>query len=80
LDSKVLNVKFAAAIEVIPAVLAAFSPSQPAPDTLRFQFKSQQGTMQAILGALQQANLPVSDLSTEEGDLEDLFLELTGEK
>ncbi len=79
LDSKVLTVKFSAAVADIPPVLAAFSPSQPTPDTLRFQFKSQQGTMQAILGALQQANLPVSDLSTEEGDLEDLFLELTGE-
>ena len=42
-----------------------------------FRYKASDAPVTAILGAVQEAGLGILDVSTEEADLEDIFLQLT---
>jgi ABC-2 type transport system ATP-binding protein len=78
LDSKILAVIVDRPLAAVPASLAGFAVVLTAPQRLVFRYKPSRTKVSEILAGLQAADLTVNDLSTEEADLEDIFLRLTG--
>jgi ABC-2 type transport system ATP-binding protein len=78
LDSKILAVIVDRPLTAVPASLAGFAAALTAPHRLVFRYKPSRTKVSEILAGLQAAHLTVNDLSTEEADLEDIFLRLTG--
>lgn len=78
LDSKVLKIVLDRPLAAIPAALAPFTPVLTGDRRLEFRYKPSQTRIAEILSALQSAGLVIQDLTTEEADLEDIFLRLTG--
>lgn len=77
LDGKVLTVTLDAALPAVPAPLVPFAPELIEGRRLVFRYKPSRTSVGAILDALHAARLTVTDLSTEQADLEDIFLRLT---
>jgi len=77
LDNKALTLIFAEAITEIPPALQRFEPELPAPNRLLFHYRTSQSPVNDILSAVATTALTVVDMSTEETDLEDIFLQLT---
>jgi ABC-2 type transport system ATP-binding protein len=77
LDSKILTVTLDRPLSAVPPALAALAPSLAAPQRLVFQYQPSHTEVGEILAALQAAGLGIQDLSTQEADLEDIFLRLT---
>ena len=77
MDSKLLTVTIDRGLATVPQALERFAPSLADERRLVFQYKPSVTTVGEILSALQEAHLGVVDLSTEEADLEDIFLRLT---
>ena len=77
LDSKTLSVVIDRDLTSAPAELAAFAPELKDRRRLTFRYKPSRIRVSAILAALEAAQLSVLDLTTEETDLEDIFLQLT---
>jgi ABC-2 type transport system ATP-binding protein len=77
LDSKSLHVTLDRDLDAIPAALAAFHPHRDGPRRLTFRYQPSQMRVGELLTALQACGATVLDVSTEESDLEDIFLELT---
>ena len=66
--------------EKLPHALASFAVQISGPNRLTFEFRKSDGPIARILGALASAGYHIQDISTEESDLEDIFLELTSAK
>ncbi|MDP7182301.1 MAG: hypothetical protein QGF18_00335, partial [Alphaproteobacteria bacterium] len=70
-------------LETIPPTLtqgsvgAACNVSLPAPRRLVFRYRPAQTSIAEILDAVNAQGLTIADLSTEETDLEDIFLQIT---
>ena len=64
-------------IAALPGTLSHFHVDLPNSHELIFRYRTSETEVGAILGAVAAAGLTVTDLSTEEPDLEDVFLELT---
>jgi len=64
-------------LERIPESLYRFTVSLPVPRRLVFQYRPSERPVPEILRAVANAGLTVVDMTTEETDLEDLFLQLT---
>ncbi len=77
LDNKTLTLVLAEAVTEVPAVLAPFEPELVEPGRLVFHFRTSQSPVNEILSAVAASSLTVVDMSTEETDLEDIFLQLT---
>ena len=77
LDSKDLTMVLGSDIEAVPPALAKFNVELAAPRRLVFHYRPSQSPVPEILGSLADAGLDVVDMTTEETDLEDLFLQLT---
>ena len=77
MDSKILTVTLDRGLASIPEAIESFAPTISGERTLVFQYKPSVTTVGEILNGLHQANLGVVDLSTDEADLEDIFLRLT---
>lgn len=77
LDSKVLSVVTDRDLTTPPAELAPFDPEIKDGRRLVFRYKPSQIEVGSILAALAAAGLSVTDLTTDEADLEDIFLQLT---
>ncbi len=78
LDSKSLSITVDRDIETVPEALAPFHPDLNREERrLVFRYKPSQVPIGRILAAVHQAELMIADLSTEETDLEDIFLQLT---
>lgn len=78
LDSKALLVTLDRDLAAVPPALAPFHPElRPEERRLVFHYKPSQVPVGRILAAVQDAGLLVVDLTTEETDLEDIFLQLT---
>lgn len=84
LDAKSVTVTVAETLpdtpEQLPAMLAPFTPAIAGPNRLTFEFRKSDGPIARILGALASAGYHIQDISTDESDLEDLFLALTSEQ
>ncbi|MDA0787530.1 MAG: ABC transporter ATP-binding protein [Proteobacteria bacterium] len=77
LDNKELRILVTSDIPALPDSLQAFSVEISGPRTLTFRYRTSETEVRDILDAVSAAGLVVADLSTEEPDLEDVFLALT---
>lgn len=77
LDNKELRLTVAEEISAMPGALSDFHVDLPGDNQLVFRYRTSETQVGAILGAVAAAGLTVTDLTTEEPDLEDVFLELT---
>ncbi|MCZ6589228.1 MAG: ABC transporter ATP-binding protein [Alphaproteobacteria bacterium] len=77
LDNKELRLSVAEEITALPGTLSDFHVDIPNSHLLVFRYRTSETEVGAILGAVAEAGLTVTDLSTKEPDLEDVFLELT---
>lgn len=84
LDSKSVTVTVAETLpesaDKLPQPLQPFSVSIAGQNQLTFTFRKSDGPIARILGALAAANFHIQDISTDESDLEDIFLALTSRK
>ncbi|MFN4275474.1 MAG: ABC transporter ATP-binding protein [Ferrovibrio sp.] len=77
LDRKDVIVTLDADLAAVPAALAELNAELLGPRRLRLHYRPSQQPFSTVLARIQQAGLAIHDLSTQEADLEDLFLELT---
>ena len=78
LDQRALSVLFTGDIDALPPSLARFGAELVSPRRINFRFSPSRVGIGEILEAVRAAGLEIADLATEEGDLEDIFLQLTG--
>ncbi len=77
LDSKDLTLILAEDLTQVPAELSGFHVEIAGPRHLVFHYRPSESPVPEVLRAVAQAGLSIVDMSTEETDLEDLFLQLT---
>ncbi len=77
LDNKTMTLVFAESLEAVPAPLSPFEPELVSPQCLRFHYRASASPVSDILSKAGEAGLTVIDVTTEETDLEDIFLQLT---
>jgi len=77
IDNKAVILTLAQPITEIPAALAGFHATLPAPNELHINYRPSDNAMQEILDAVSAAQLRVADIRTDEVELEDIFLQLT---
>ncbi|HEY9549254.1 MAG TPA: ABC transporter ATP-binding protein [Kiloniellaceae bacterium] len=77
LDNKALTLVFDRDLAGVPDCLLAFHPEQTGPRRVQFRYHASESPVPQILEAVYKAGLAVVDMSTEETDLEDIFLQLT---
>ena len=78
IDGKTLCVTLDAPLDAVPAALAPFGPElRDEGRRLVIRYRPSAVAVGRILDALSEAGLRVADLSTDETDLEDIFLQLT---
>ncbi|HZH26089.1 MAG TPA: ABC transporter ATP-binding protein [Azospirillaceae bacterium] len=77
LDSKALSVIVDRDLDEVPAPLRPFEAQLAEPRRLVVRYQPSRQAIGAILAAVGEAGLSIIDLSTEEADLEDIFLQLT---
>jgi ABC-2 type transport system ATP-binding protein len=80
LDRKSLAIVVAEALTEVPVGLRPFAPEFAGPHRLVFRYRPSATQVGAILAAVGAAGLTIADLTTEEADLEDIFLQLTRRK
>jgi ABC-2 type transport system ATP-binding protein len=77
MDRKDVVVTLEADLAAVPPALEGLEAELLAPRRLRLHYRPSQMAFGAVLAKLQAAGLAIHDLTTQEADLEDLFLELT---
>ena len=77
LDRKVLAVVVTEDLSAVPAALERWSIALEPPRRLVFRFQPSRTNAGEILTAVRDAGLEIADLTTEEADLEAIFLRLT---
>jgi ABC-2 type transport system ATP-binding protein len=77
IDSKTLTLVVSDTLLSVPDALAPFEAELRGPHELVVRYRPSQVPIGQILGAVHAAGLTVLDLTTEETDLEDIFLQLT---
>ncbi|WP_169566811.1 ABC transporter ATP-binding protein [Sneathiella limimaris] len=80
LDAKTITIVLDQDIDVIPASLHPYSPSLSHGRRLTIQYKPSETDIGQILSNLSESGLGITDLSTEEPDLEDAFLQMTSDR
>lgn len=77
LDTKTVRIVVDALPDQLPSCLTDLQAKAEGKNTLVVTYKPSSLAMQSILDAVRDAGLAIQDLSTEESDLEDAFLQLT---
>jgi len=77
LDNKALTLVFDRELAGVPDCLTPFHAEQTGPRCVQFRYHVSESPVPQILDAVCAAGLSVVDMSTEETDLEDIFLQLT---
>jgi ABC-2 type transport system ATP-binding protein len=77
LDSKTLTIVLGADLDAVPDALHRFNVDLVDRRHLVFRYRPSEGPVPVFLAALSGLGLAVQDITTEETDLEDLFLQLT---
>jgi ABC-2 type transport system ATP-binding protein len=77
MDRKDVVVTLVADLAAVPDSLGNLNAALLGPRRLRLQYRPSETPFPQVLAQLQAAGLEIADLSTQEADLEDLFLELT---
>jgi ABC-2 type transport system ATP-binding protein len=82
LDDKSLTITIAERLTELPEALQGFHlelvPHGGGPARLVFRYRPSRTALGDLLAALQRAGLTILDLATDEADLQDIFLQLTG--
>jgi ABC-2 type transport system ATP-binding protein len=78
LDDKTLTIALVDQLTQLPEALQRFHLEIAAPGRLVFRYRPSRTALSDLLAALQASGLAIADLSTEEADLQDVFLQLTG--
>ena len=77
IDEKEIIIEVAEPLDTVPAPLADFHTQLVDGNRLSVQLSQQTSSVGAVLEAVSAARLTVTDISTNETDLEDIFLQLT---
>lgn len=77
IDNKEIRFRLADEITSIPAGLEKFNAAKEGRRTLVMRYSPQDQCVGEIIDILQKAKLHIADISTDESDLEDVFLQLT---
>ncbi len=77
LDSKTLTVHLTDPLESVPEELADYQAALTEPDCLQVRYKPSATRLGELLNAMDQAGVRITDITTEETDLEDIFLQIT---
>lgn len=77
LDNKSLAIVLAEDLQDIPEALTSFNIDHPEPRKLVFHYRASESAVSGILEAVSAANLKIADVTTDQSDLEDIFLQLT---
>ena len=77
LDSKVLTIACAEDSAAVPDRLSQYDAELLPPRRLAIRYQPSQTSIGDVLRAVQQSGLTIVDLTTEDSDLEDIFLALT---
>ncbi|MBI3446300.1 MAG: ABC transporter ATP-binding protein [Magnetospirillum sp.] len=80
IDGKAVTVTLSADLAEIPPALAAFGPERLDARRLLLRYRPSTTPIGIILDAFAASGLTITDLSTEETDLEDIFLQLTSSR
>lgn len=80
LDSKSLIITPTSPLEGIPANLTEFAPDIRADGCIALNYKPSLVGIEAVLTKVRESGIEIADLSTEETDLEEVFLHLTSDK
>ncbi len=78
-DSKTLVVSLSEPLDVLPPALAARGMELAGAARLVVRYRPSETRLGDLLTLMDQAGVRIADLTTEETDLEDIFLQLTGE-
>jgi ABC-2 type transport system ATP-binding protein len=78
LDDKTLTITLAERLAALPEGLKGFHLEIAAANRLVFRYRPSRTRLADLFAALQGAGLAIVDLATEEADLQDIFLQLTG--
>ncbi|MBE2191206.1 MAG: ABC transporter ATP-binding protein [Alphaproteobacteria bacterium] len=76
-EAKEITLRLDRDLASIPESLLRFSPQKEGKRTLAFRYSPKETNAGEIITATQQAGLGIVDLSTDDRDLEDVFLQLT---
>ena len=76
-DSKSIIIVCSESISDIPQSILRFKPLQTSSDRLSITYKPSSGVIGEIIAALHESGLKITDIITEEADLNDVFLGLT---
>jgi ABC-2 type transport system ATP-binding protein len=79
LDRKTLTIRFDQHLDAIPESLSGLDCKLTQHGRLQIRYRSSEAHLGTVLGQVHQAGLTIADLSTTEGDLEDVFVALTGD-
>jgi ABC-2 type transport system ATP-binding protein len=77
-DDKRLTITLTEPIAALPPALAGCALELAAPDKLVLRYNPSRAAVGTALDAVRRAGLTIRDVSSEEADLEDIFLRLTG--
>ena len=77
IEAKEIRFRFANDISDIPQTLDSFSPMKEGRRTLALRYAPNDQSMAQILKIVQGLNNPITDITTDESDLEDIFLQIT---
>jgi len=77
LDNKAITFRLDRDIAAVPEALSAYAVTLDDPRTLTVRYAPKDIPAGQLIAAIQGAGLGIADLSTQESDLEDVFLQLT---
>lgn len=80
IDEKEITLQIAETLDAIPPELAIFKSALKPGNKISVQINQSDANVGMVLAAVQKAGLTINDISTDETDLEDIFLQLTSAK
>lgn len=80
IETKDMVFRLASPVDHIPAGLLKFAPQKEGTNTLMIRYSPRDHSAGEIISAVQQAGLKIFDLTTRQGDLEDIFMQMTSSK
>lgn len=80
IDTKDMVFRLAEPVNDIPASLQKFAPQKEGKNTLMIRYSPRDHSAGEIIAAVLGAGMEISDLTTRQGDLEDIFMQMTSAK
>lgn len=80
IDEKDVVISLADPVTEVPAELSRYKTTLRAPNVISVQINQNEANVGQVLSSVQAAGLTIADITTEETDLEDIFLQLTSSK